>query len=103
MTTHKPPPKRANQDEDAFLAIHGVTFDPDEFFEQESRREKARRMQDTQRIGGRTTPVAIRLDQFTLRRLKTLAALRNTGYQTLLKEFVVERLYEEERREGIID
>ena len=31
-----------------------------------------------------------------------LAALRNTGYQTLLKEFVVERLYEEEKREGII-
>jgi hypothetical protein len=38
-----------------------------------------------------------------LRRLKALAALRNTGYQTLLKQFVVERLYEEERRAGIID
>ena len=32
-----------------------------------------------------------------------LAARRNTGYQTLLKEFVVERLYEEEKREGIIE
>jgi hypothetical protein len=26
----------------------------------------------------------------------------HVGYQTLLKEFVVERLYEEERRAGII-
>jgi hypothetical protein len=60
-------------------------------------------MQDTVRIGGRTTPIAVRFDQFTLKRLKTLAALRNTGYQTLLKEFVVERLYEEEQLEGIID
>jgi hypothetical protein len=50
----------------------------------------------------RTTPIAIRFDQFTLKRLKALAKLRNTGYQTLLKQFVVERLYEEEKREGII-
>jgi hypothetical protein len=47
-------------------------------------------------------PIAIRFDQFTLAPLKALAELRNTGYQTLLKQFVVERLYEEERREGII-
>ncbi len=98
-----PPPKRASQDNKEFLALQGVTYDPDEFFAQERRREKVLRMQDTQRIGGRTTPIAVRLDQFTLRRLKTLAALRNTGYQTLLKEFLVERLYEEEKREGIID
>jgi hypothetical protein len=51
---------------------------------------------------GRTTPIAVRFDQFTLMRLKALAAARNTGYQTLLKEFVIERLYEEEKREGII-
>jgi hypothetical protein len=52
---------------------------------------------------GRTKPVAVRFDEFTLERLRTLAARRNTGYQTLLKEFVVERLYEEEKREGIIE
>jgi hypothetical protein len=101
--TPKPPPKRANQNEDAYLALQGVTYNPDDFFEQEKRREKATRMQDTQRIGGRTTPIAVRFDQFTIKRLKTLANIRNTGYQTLLKEFVVERLYEEEKREGIID
>jgi hypothetical protein len=79
----------------------GLSLDPEEFLEQQARREKALRMQDMIRPG-RTTPIAIRFDQFTLTRLRALAAARNTGYQTLLKEFVVERLYEEEKREGII-
>jgi hypothetical protein len=55
------------------------------------------------RARGRTTPIAVRFDEFTIKRLKDLAARRNTGYQTLLKEFVVERLYEEEKREAIIE
>jgi hypothetical protein len=55
------------------------------------------------RSRGRTTPIAVRFDEFTIKRLKDLAASRNTGYQTLLKEFVVERLYEEEKRERIIE
>jgi hypothetical protein len=79
----------------------GLSLDPDEFFRANERREKALRMQDVIRPS-RTTPIAIRFDQFTLMRLKSLAASRNTGYQTLLKEFVVERLYEEEKRAGII-
>jgi hypothetical protein len=33
-----------------------------------------------------------------LHRLRRLAAARGIGYQTLLKQFVTERLYEEERR-----
>jgi hypothetical protein len=80
----------------------GLEFDPDLFLEQQARREKALAMQDLVRPG-RTTPIAVRFDQFTLTRLKALAALRNTGYQTLLKEFVIERLYEEEKRAGIIE
>lgn len=50
----------------------------------------------------RTRPVAVRFDESTLTRVRTLAKRRNKGYQTLLKEFVVERLYEEEKREGIL-
>lgn len=50
----------------------------------------------------RTAPVAVRFDASTLARLKALARQRHKGYQTLLKEFVMERLYEEEKREGII-
>ena len=46
----------------------------------------------------RTKPVPVRFDEDVLRRVKALAAKRHTGYQTLLKQFVVERLYEEEKR-----
>jgi hypothetical protein len=82
--------------------VKGLSMDPDEFLAQQARREKVLRMQDAVRPG-RTTPIAIRFDEFTLSRLRALAALHNKGYQTLLKEFVVERLYEEERRAGIIE
>ncbi len=82
--------------------VKGLSLDPDVFLKEEARREKVLRMQDKIRPG-RTTPVAIRFDRFTLKRLKALAALRNIGYQTLLKEFVIERLYEEEKRTGIIE
>ncbi len=50
----------------------------------------------------RTRPIPVRFDEDTVRRLKTLAGKRHKGYQTLLKEFVVERLYEEEKREGLV-
>lgn len=51
----------------------------------------------------RTRSIAVRFDDSTLGRIKALAARRRKGYQTLLKEFVVERLYEEEKREGLVD
>jgi uncharacterized protein (DUF4415 family) len=50
----------------------------------------------------RTRPIAIRLDRDVLRRLRAVAAKKGKGYQTLLKEFVMERLYEEEKREGLL-
>lgn len=50
----------------------------------------------------RTRSIAIRFDETVLRRAKGLAERRNTGYQTLLKEFILERLYEEEKREGLV-
>ena len=50
----------------------------------------------------RTRPVAIRFDDDVIGRLKVLARLKHKGYQTLLKEFVVERLYEEEKRVGLV-
>lgn len=49
-----------------------------------------------------SSPTSIRLDATTMRRLKELAARRGKGYQTLMKEFVLERLYEEEKREGLV-
>jgi len=98
MPAPKTPRRRAQEVDPS----KGLSLDPDEFLAQQDKREKILRMQDLIRPG-RTTPIAIRFDQFTLTRLKALAAQRNTGYQTLLKEFVIERLYEEEKRAGIID
>lgn len=48
------------------------------------------------------TAVSARLTGDTVRRLKAMAARKGTGYQRLLRDFVVERLYEEEVREGVI-
>jgi hypothetical protein len=50
----------------------------------------------------RTRPVAVRFDDNVIRRLRKLARLKGKGYQTLLKEFVIERLYEEEKRAGLV-
>ena len=50
----------------------------------------------------RTRPIALRFGEDTLRRLRALAAKKRIGYQTLLKQFVAERLYEEEKREGLV-
>jgi hypothetical protein len=36
-------------------------------------------------------------------RLRVLAERKYTPYQTLLKEFVLERVYEEEKRLGILE
>ena len=53
-------------------------------------------------VRARTKPIAIRFDEDVLARLRALAAKKRKGYQSLIKEFVVERLYEEEKREGIL-
>ena len=44
--------------------------------------------------------ISLSLEQDTLVRLKRLARKKGMGYQTLLKSFVGERLYEEEKLEG---
>lgn len=58
--------------------------------------------EDLPRARPRTRSVAVRFDESTLQRMKVLALRRHKGYQTLLKEFVIERLYEEEKREGLV-
>lgn len=60
--------------------------------------ENAEEASEDERPRPRTKPINVRFDDFTLSRLKTLANNRNVGYQTLLKMFVQERLYEEEKR-----
>lgn len=76
-----------------FLEEHGVS---------EKFLDTAEDASEDERPRPRTKPINVRFDNFTLRRLKMLADSRNVGYQTLLKTFVQERLYEEEKREGLL-
>lgn len=44
----------------------------------------------------------VNVDNDLANRLKTLAKVKDVGYQTLLRQFLAERVYEEEKREGIL-
>ncbi|MGI9147266.1 MAG: CopG family antitoxin [Chloroflexota bacterium] len=44
-----------------------------------------------------SSPITFRFEADVLHRLRKLAAAKGLGYQTLLKRFVIERLYDEER------
>ncbi|ULH16330.1 hypothetical protein MF271_06960 [Deinococcus sp. KNUC1210] len=56
----------------------------------------------TPRPQGASKSTSIRLDADVETRLRRVADLKQLPYQTLLKQFVGERLYEEEKRLGIL-
>lgn len=88
-------PNFANEAEEAeFWATHGLG---DELLDQ------MRPIGDDEDLPpARPRSVEIHLDADTLRRLDGLARLKGKGYRALVKEFVVERLYEEEKRAGLV-
>lgn len=47
-----------------------------------------------------TKTISLRMDVDTIERLQQVARKKQKGYQTLLKQFVIERLYEEEKKLG---
>jgi hypothetical protein len=49
-----------------------------------------------------TIQISLKLERDTKARLEAVAKAKNLPYQTLLKAFVTERLYEEEKRLGIV-
>lgn len=87
------PENLSDEERIAFLEKRGVS---EEFL------DNAEEVPEEERPRPRTRPINVRFDDFTLGRLKELAERRNVGYQTLLKDFVVERLYQEELREGVL-
>ncbi len=87
------PENLSDEEQIEFLETRGVS---EEFL------EKTKPVPEDERPRPRSRSITLRVDDFTLGRLKGLAERRNVGYQTLLKEFVVERLYEEEKRERIL-
>jgi predicted DNA binding CopG/RHH family protein len=50
----------------------------------------------------RKGPISVRMEADLVKRLKVLAGIKGIGYQTLLRQFVADRVYEEEKREGIL-
>jgi hypothetical protein len=48
------------------------------------------------------TELTLYLDDETMARLKALAQVKGKRYERLVKEFIVERLYEEEKRAGLV-
>lgn len=50
----------------------------------------------------RKAPISLRMEDDLIDRLKALAAVKGIGYQTLMRQFVADRVYEEEKREGIL-
>lgn len=50
----------------------------------------------------KSNPISLRLGVDLERRLRALAEKKGTTYQTLMKEFVLERTYEEEKRLGMV-
>lgn len=50
----------------------------------------------------KSSPISLRLGVDLERRLRKLAEVKGTTYQTLLKEFVLERVYEEEKRHHLL-
>jgi polyribonucleotide nucleotidyltransferase len=54
------------------------------------------------RANRKSRNITLNLSENLEKRLRHLAELKQTSYQTLLKEFVLERVYEEEKRIGIL-
>jgi predicted DNA binding CopG/RHH family protein len=68
--------------------------------DEEAAKAAARAAEEAARPPG--VSISVRMEYDLLNRLRALARLKGTKYQTLLKTFVAERLYEEERRHGLV-
>jgi len=53
---------------------------------------------DLPRRSGRTKTISIRLEHDLLERIQEVATKKHMGYQTLMKQFLIERVYEEEEK-----
>ncbi|PNY81272.1 CopG family antitoxin [Deinococcus koreensis] len=62
----------------------------------------ARLPKRSRHAGRQSKSTSLRLSADLERRLRHLAEVKGTSYQTLLKEFVLERVYEEEKRLKIV-
>ncbi len=68
---------------------NGILKETDEFFNLSCKKNQS-------------NGITLHLDKDTLKRLKLLAERKQTACEILIKNFVQERLYEEEKREGFV-
>ena len=89
-------------EEHEFWGSHSLSEELLETFEPRSERSNLPPPRELTITRPRKGSVSVRMENDLVNRLKTLAAVKGIGYQTLLRQFVADRVYEEEKREGIL-
>ncbi len=95
------PPFALEKEEQAWWDEHDVSEELLETFEARSGRDRLPPREKTVTRPRKGT-ISVRMENDLVNRLRVLAAVKGVGYQTLLRQFVADRVYEEEKREGII-
>ena len=97
------PEFESEQEEHEFWGSHSLSEELLDSFEPRSERANLPPPRPKTKPRPRKNPVSVRMENDLVNRLKALAAVKGVGYQTLLRQFVADRVYEEEKREGIIE
>jgi predicted DNA binding CopG/RHH family protein len=90
------------REEQAWWDEHDISEELLETFEPRSERGNLPPAREKTVTRPRKAPISVRMEEDLVIRLKGLAAIKGVGYQTLLRQFVADRVYEEEKREGIL-
>ena len=90
-------------EEHEFWGSHSLSEELLETFEPRSKRNNLPPPRERTITRPRKGSVSVRMENDLVNRLKALAAVKGIGYQTLLRQFVADRVYEEEKREGILE
>ena len=96
------PEFKSEREEHEFWGSHSLSEGLLETFEPRSERDNLPPPRERTITRPRKNPVSVRMENELVNRLKVLAAIKGVGYQTLLRQFVADRVYEEEKRGGII-
>ena len=96
------PEFKSEREEHEFWGSHRLSEELLETFVSRSKRDNLPPPRERTITRPRKGLVSVRMENDLVNRLKALAAVKGIGYQTLLRQFVADRVYEEEKREGIL-
>jgi uncharacterized protein (DUF4415 family) len=97
------PEFKSEREEHEFWGSHRLSEELLETFVPRSKRDNLPPPRERTITRPRKGSVSVRMENDLVNRLKALAAVKGIGYQTLLRQFVADRVYEEEKREGILE